>query len=133
MADAIRRISTRKGYDPAEYALVSFGGAGGNATATSAVARIPAATAGNKTETAFVFTIVRLLCIFLFVRGRLGFEHTRATVARSVARNVTRTRMRAPCSCRSGPRDRFRRKAGTNPRTPGCRLAGNSHRPAAAN
>ena len=29
MADAIRRISTRKGYDPAEYALVSFGGAGG--------------------------------------------------------------------------------------------------------
>jgi 5-oxoprolinase (ATP-hydrolysing) len=29
MADAIRRISLRKGYDPAEYALVGFGGAGG--------------------------------------------------------------------------------------------------------
>lgn len=29
MADAIRRISVRKGYDPSEYALVSFGGAGG--------------------------------------------------------------------------------------------------------
>ncbi|MEJ2720332.1 MAG: hydantoinase B/oxoprolinase family protein [bacterium] len=29
MADAIRRISIRKGYDPAEYALVAFGGAGG--------------------------------------------------------------------------------------------------------
>lgn len=28
MADAIRRISVRKGYDPAEYALVAFGGAG---------------------------------------------------------------------------------------------------------
>jgi 5-oxoprolinase (ATP-hydrolysing) len=28
MADAIRRISLRKGYDPAEYALVAFGGAG---------------------------------------------------------------------------------------------------------
>jgi 5-oxoprolinase (ATP-hydrolysing) len=29
MAEAIRRISVREGYDPAEYALVSFGGAGG--------------------------------------------------------------------------------------------------------
>lgn len=29
MADAIRRISVRRGYDPAEYALVAFGGAGG--------------------------------------------------------------------------------------------------------
>ena len=29
MADAIRKISVRRGYDPAEYALVSFGGAGG--------------------------------------------------------------------------------------------------------
>jgi len=29
MADAIRRISLRKGYDPADYALVAFGGAGG--------------------------------------------------------------------------------------------------------
>jgi len=28
MADAIRKISLRKGYDPAEYALVAFGGAG---------------------------------------------------------------------------------------------------------
>jgi len=28
MADAIRRISVREGYDPAEYALVAFGGAG---------------------------------------------------------------------------------------------------------
>jgi 5-oxoprolinase (ATP-hydrolysing) len=29
MAEAIKRISVRKGYDPSEYALVSFGGAGG--------------------------------------------------------------------------------------------------------
>jgi len=29
MASAIERISLRKGYDPAEYALVAFGGAGG--------------------------------------------------------------------------------------------------------
>jgi len=29
MADAIRSISLRRGYDPAEYALVAFGGAGG--------------------------------------------------------------------------------------------------------
>ncbi|MFH1842199.1 MAG: hydantoinase B/oxoprolinase family protein [bacterium] len=29
MADAIRRISIRRGYDPVEYALVAFGGAGG--------------------------------------------------------------------------------------------------------
>lgn len=29
MADAINRISIRKGYNPAEYALVAFGGAGG--------------------------------------------------------------------------------------------------------
>lgn len=29
MAEAIRRISIREGYDPAEYALVAFGGAGG--------------------------------------------------------------------------------------------------------
>ena len=28
MADAIRRISLRRGYDPADYALVAFGGAG---------------------------------------------------------------------------------------------------------
>jgi 5-oxoprolinase (ATP-hydrolysing) len=28
MADAIRRISVRKGYDPADHALVAFGGAG---------------------------------------------------------------------------------------------------------
>ena len=29
MADAIRRISVREGYDPVEYTLVAFGGAGG--------------------------------------------------------------------------------------------------------
>ncbi len=29
MAEAIRRISVREGYDPAEYALLAFGGAGG--------------------------------------------------------------------------------------------------------
>lgn len=29
MADAIRKVSTGEGYDPAEYALVAFGGAGG--------------------------------------------------------------------------------------------------------
>lgn len=29
MADAIRQISVRKGYDPAEHALIAFGGAGG--------------------------------------------------------------------------------------------------------
>ncbi len=29
MAEAIRRISLRRGYDPADYALVAFGGAGG--------------------------------------------------------------------------------------------------------
>ena len=29
MADAIRKISVREGYDPADYALVAFGGAGG--------------------------------------------------------------------------------------------------------
>jgi 5-oxoprolinase (ATP-hydrolysing) len=29
MAGAIRKISTRKGFDPADYALVAFGGAGG--------------------------------------------------------------------------------------------------------
>ncbi len=29
MADAVRRISLRKGYDPADHALVAFGGAGG--------------------------------------------------------------------------------------------------------
>ncbi len=29
MADAIRRVSIRKGYDPAEYSLLAFGGAGG--------------------------------------------------------------------------------------------------------
>lgn len=29
MADAIRRVSVRKGYDPQDYALVAFGGAGG--------------------------------------------------------------------------------------------------------
>jgi len=31
MADAVRRISLRKGYDPSEHALVAFGGAGGQA------------------------------------------------------------------------------------------------------
>jgi len=36
MADAIRRISLRRGYDPADYTLVSFGGAGGqHATAVA--------------------------------------------------------------------------------------------------
>ncbi len=29
MADAVQKISIREGYDPAEYALVAFGGAGG--------------------------------------------------------------------------------------------------------
>ncbi len=29
MADAVRRISVRRGYDPRDYALVAFGGAGG--------------------------------------------------------------------------------------------------------
>jgi 5-oxoprolinase (ATP-hydrolysing) len=29
MADAVRKISIREGYDPADYALVAFGGAGG--------------------------------------------------------------------------------------------------------
>jgi 5-oxoprolinase (ATP-hydrolysing) len=29
MAEAIRRISVRRGYDPADYAMVAFGGAGG--------------------------------------------------------------------------------------------------------
>lgn len=29
MADAVRRISLRRGYDPGDYALVAFGGAGG--------------------------------------------------------------------------------------------------------
>jgi len=29
MADAIRRVSLRRGYDPSDYALVAFGGAGG--------------------------------------------------------------------------------------------------------
>lgn len=29
MADTIRQVSTRRGYDPSEYALLSFGGAGG--------------------------------------------------------------------------------------------------------
>ena len=29
MADAIRRVSLRRGYDPAEHSLVAFGGAGG--------------------------------------------------------------------------------------------------------
>ena len=38
MADAIRRISLRRGYDPVEYTLVSFGGAGGQHAA--AVARL---------------------------------------------------------------------------------------------
>jgi len=37
MADAIRRISLRRGYDPRDYTLVSFGGAGGQHAA--AVAR----------------------------------------------------------------------------------------------
>ncbi len=38
MAEAIRHISLRRGYDPAEYALVAFGGAGGqNACAVAEV------------------------------------------------------------------------------------------------
>jgi len=42
MADAIRRISVRRGYDPAEYALVAFGGAGGqHACAVAALLGIP--------------------------------------------------------------------------------------------
>ena len=36
MADAIRRISLRRGYDPSEYTLVSFGGAGGQHAASIA-------------------------------------------------------------------------------------------------
>ena len=36
MADAIRRISLRRGYDPANYTLVSFGGAGGQHAAAVA-------------------------------------------------------------------------------------------------
>jgi 5-oxoprolinase (ATP-hydrolysing) len=36
MADAIRRISLRRGYDPREYTLVSFGGAGGQHAASIA-------------------------------------------------------------------------------------------------
>lgn len=38
MSETIRRISVRKGYDPADYALVSFGGAGGQHAC--AIARI---------------------------------------------------------------------------------------------
>lgn len=38
MSEAIRRVSVRKGYDPADYALVSFGGAGGQHAC--AIARI---------------------------------------------------------------------------------------------
>ncbi len=42
MADAIRRISVRRGYDPAEYALVAFGGAGGqHACAVATLLGIP--------------------------------------------------------------------------------------------
>jgi 5-oxoprolinase (ATP-hydrolysing) len=36
MADAIRTISVRRGYDPAEHALVAFGGAGGQHAAAVA-------------------------------------------------------------------------------------------------
>jgi 5-oxoprolinase (ATP-hydrolysing) len=36
MADAVRRISLRRGYDPSEYALVAFGGAGGQHAASLA-------------------------------------------------------------------------------------------------
>jgi 5-oxoprolinase (ATP-hydrolysing) len=36
MADAVRRISLRRGYDPAGYALVAFGGAGGQHAASLA-------------------------------------------------------------------------------------------------
>ncbi len=36
MADAIRRISLRRGYDPRDYTLVSFGGAGGQHAAAIA-------------------------------------------------------------------------------------------------
>ena len=42
MAEAIRRISVRRGYDPAQYALVAFGGAGGqHACAVAALLGIP--------------------------------------------------------------------------------------------
>ncbi len=42
MADAIRRISLRRGYDPADYAMVAFGGAGGqHACAVAALLGIP--------------------------------------------------------------------------------------------
>ncbi len=42
MADAVRRISVREGYDPADYALVAFGGAGGlHACALAERLRIP--------------------------------------------------------------------------------------------
>ncbi len=42
MADAIRRISVRRGYDPAEHALVAFGGAGGqHACAVASLLGIP--------------------------------------------------------------------------------------------
>lgn len=42
MAEAIRRISVRRGYDPTQYALVAFGGAGGqHACAVAALLGIP--------------------------------------------------------------------------------------------
>lgn len=43
MAEAIRRVSIRQGYDPAEHALVAFGGAGGqHACALAELLDIPA-------------------------------------------------------------------------------------------
>jgi len=42
MADAIRTVSVRRGYDPADYALVAFGGAGGlHACDLAAALQIP--------------------------------------------------------------------------------------------
>jgi 5-oxoprolinase (ATP-hydrolysing) len=44
MAEAMRRVSIRQGYDPAEHALVAFGGAGGqHACAIAELLEIPAA------------------------------------------------------------------------------------------
>ncbi len=43
MADAIRTLSVRRGYDPAEHTLVAFGGAGGqHACAVAALLGVPA-------------------------------------------------------------------------------------------
>jgi 5-oxoprolinase (ATP-hydrolysing) len=43
MAEAIRQVSVRRGYDPAEYALLAFGGAGGqHACAVARLLGVPA-------------------------------------------------------------------------------------------